>query len=424
MPSMLRLSVFGCAIALTNAKWFRRGDETPSWEPAKETDRIAELDPAVWTPKPTPAPGANLVEMELRKRAGTSTCAYYAGYSSSAAIVCLNQASCVVQDSDRAIGCCNSANIQNCKVPTTCVESSHATSYAGLNLDFTVLCTESAYPYCVTYSYDTYDPLFAGYSAFGCGDVWGVYSVEYYAPALGSASLSSSSRTSPVSSRTTSSTGPSSTSSSRSSTTTSSTTSSTTPSTATPISQPTSQTQTTPIGAIVGGVVGGIGGIALIVAGILLCLRHSKKNKGTPPPQAPPTQTTNLYSPGPDGPGSGAPLYGQTPPPMGQVPQQFAGYPPAGFAAVDNRTSTAPSSYFPQSPKSQYDSVTTVPISPSVSPPLQDHAYPSPPAGQQLQYPTYNTSPAQHYQPHNPQQHSRAMELPTSAPDRELRELA
>lgn len=81
MPSVLRITAFGCAVAVASAKWTKRSDDTERWEPARETDAVMNMEAAGWTPKPTQAPAAELVEMELMKRAGTSTCGYYSGYS-------------------------------------------------------------------------------------------------------------------------------------------------------------------------------------------------------------------------------------------------------------------------------------------------------------------------------------------------------
>ncbi|KAI1864585.1 uncharacterized protein JN550_008872 [Neoarthrinium moseri] len=433
---MLRLSVISCAVAVANAKWFNGRDEPPSWQPAEETQVSPDLATNGWTPKPTPAPGARFLERELAKRASTNTCGYYAGYSSSAAVICQNAAQCIVNDSDMAMGCCRSSDIQDCQIATVCIESASASRYTGLD-SYAIFCTSSEYPSCVTYSYDNFDPLYAGYSALGCGAESGVYSVEYYPPALGSAVSGSSRRTSKTSTRTSASvqtTGGSLTSkgnagaTGKSSTTTGSATGA--GQTTSPTAEPAAQPSGPNTGAIVGGVVGGLAGLALIVTGIFLLVRHSQKNKdGGAPPPGPPAQTTSYYAPGP---GPDQSVYGQ-PPPMDQT-QHYAAYAPAGFAAVDNRSSMAPSTYFAQSPKpSQYDN--SISVSPTGSPPPQsvDNAYQGamagytpPPGGQQQpQYQAYTPPPAQQYQAYNPHTaHAHAHELPTSRPDEELRELA
>ncbi|KAH8664061.1 hypothetical protein BX600DRAFT_512130 [Xylariales sp. PMI_506] len=394
MHSILRLSVFGCVLGVANAKWFKRSSEAENWVPARPTYDVADLDPAGWSPKPTAAPGANLAEMELRKRAGTSTCGYYASYSSSAAIVCVNQASCVVNDGEQAMGCCTSANVADCLVATACIESSRASLYTASDLALTILCTSAAYPNCVTYSYDAADALYPGYSALGCGVVEAVYSVEYYPPVLGSAKTASTTRTS-------SKTSTSTTTSSSHSASTASTTSSTSTPTPTPASSGTA------VGPIVGGVVGGVGGIALIAAAIFFFVRYSKRKKAADaPPPGPQTFPPNTYPPAPGG------------PPMGQAPPQFAPY---GYAAVpvDNRESMAPSSYLGPSPtKGQFDGRNPAHISPSGSPAFHDPQYAYhqvPPPGQQYQYPI-SSQPGVYQQAH-------VAELPTSASDRELREL-
>ncbi|KAK6080147.1 glutamyl-tRNA synthetase-like protein [Seiridium cupressi] len=415
MPSLSRLSAFGCAIAIAGAKWIKNIDESETWEPAQETEGIMNLDPAGWTPKPTAAPGANLVEMELRKRAGTSTCGYYAGYSSSAAVICQGSASCILNSGDMAVGCCGSADVDDCSIPTVCVPSRSASAYTASNLDYTLLCTSSAYPNCVTYSYDRYDAQYAGYSALGCGADAATYSVEFYAPELGSALSNtgqSSSSTQTSTSTTSSTTSPSSSTTSTGTTSSSSTRIPGGQTTSPPAGSNSSSGSST--GAIVGGVVGGVGGLALIGLGIFFLVRHLKKNKnkaGSTPPPAAPAQNNVYYSPGP---GPDPSLYGQSPQ-MGQAPQQFSGYPPAGFVAADHRTSMAPT-YFSQSPKpSHYDSVSTAPVSPTGSPPPVGYTPPLA-GGMQSQHQSYSPPPPQQYQSYNPQ-HGHASELPTGRPD-------
>ncbi|KAF7514859.1 hypothetical protein G7054_g14938 [Neopestalotiopsis clavispora] len=90
MASVSRLAILGCVAAVARAQFVKRGTETESWRPARETDGSNNLDPLGWTPKPTSAPEANAVEKELRRRDGTSTCGYYSGYSSSPSLTIPN----------------------------------------------------------------------------------------------------------------------------------------------------------------------------------------------------------------------------------------------------------------------------------------------------------------------------------------------
>ncbi|ETS80119.1 hypothetical protein PFICI_07648 [Pestalotiopsis fici W106-1] len=430
MASISRLTILGCVAAVARAQFVKRGTETERWEPARETDGIMNLDPMGWTPKPTSAPEANAVEKELRKRDGTSTCGYYSGYSSSAAVVCQGSAQCIVNDWDAVMGCCASADINDCNIYTSCLPSRSAASFSGTYSDYTLFCTESDYPNCVTYSYDSYDPLYAGYSALGCGYAAGVYSVEYYAPILGSALTgSSTTRTTHTSSKTRSSATsgddslPGSTSASSSSMSTTSS-GSTSTSTAAAAASSSSGGST---GAIVGGVVGGIAGLGLLALGIFFLIRQHNKNKQQQQP--PPPAQNNGYFPPPQQPSPGPhdSMYGSGQQMAQASPQQFAGYPQAAYMpGQDPRASMAPSTYYdPHSPKpSQYDSMMTGSVSPTGSPPPPAHTPPLA-AGvhQPQQYQAYNPAQAGQYAHYN-QPYGQVAELPASRPDGELRELA
>lgn len=155
MNILSMLSVLGYAVSAVDAKWTKRSHETERWEIARETNGVMNMDPTTWTPKPTAVPGANLVEMELMKRAGTSTCGYYAEYTSckcdsldsvethadrnvAAAVICQGTAQCIVNDLDSAVGCCRSSDAEDCTIPTACLPSQIASLYSDANA-YTIL---------------------------------------------------------------------------------------------------------------------------------------------------------------------------------------------------------------------------------------------------------------------------------------------
>ncbi|KAI0168006.1 hypothetical protein BJ166DRAFT_521283 [Pestalotiopsis sp. NC0098] len=421
MASIWRWTVLGCAVTAASAQFVKRGTQTTErWEPARQTDiGIMPMDPRGWTPRPTSAPDSGAVARELLRRDGTSTCGYYTGYSSSAAVVCQGSAQCIVNSYDSAMGCCGSADVGACQIYTSCLGSTEvSTVVSATGFDYTLLCTETDYPNCVTYSYDQYDPLYAGYSALGCGVEQGVYAVEYYAPFLGSAVTGSTRKTSSRT-RTTATSGggdgvAGSTSASSSSTKTGGATS-----TAAAAAAGSSSGNNT--GAIVGGVVGGVAGLALIALGIFFLVRHLNKKKGAnaAQQQTPPAQNAYYAAPGQPSPGPGydPSVYGPGGPQMSQ--QQFAGgYPPQGGAAYDPRASMAPSTYYSHAGSPKYDNAATGPISPAGSPPPMAH---TPSTGD---YQAYNPAQGSAQYAHYNQQQGHIAELPASRPDGELRELA
>ncbi|KAK8135385.1 yip1 domain-containing protein [Apiospora sp. TS-2023a] len=196
---MKRAALLGAAAAAaatiptTNAEWFRGGGSNrQKWEPARATATSSEAANALgWTPRPTPGPAEAILRHELLKRAGTSTCGYFVGTTSpSAAIVCSGSSQCIVNDSNKAMGCCSSSNIQACNVATTCIESSDAATISSATAAYTLLCKESGAPSCVTYTYATDSP-YSGFRAFACGTKREVLTVAYTAPGAASTGITS-----------------------------------------------------------------------------------------------------------------------------------------------------------------------------------------------------------------------------------------
>ncbi|KAH8658113.1 hypothetical protein BX600DRAFT_514630 [Xylariales sp. PMI_506] len=397
--SLLQLGVVGCTISGASARWFKGSDSSESWTPAVETPVVNYLDGSGWSPKPTSAPLAYVLEDELRRRQDkVNTCGYFSGYSSSAAVICLGDNTCIINTLESVVGCCDSAAVTDCHIVTTCIPSSAAASYSTIDYDFTRVCLSASYPYCVTYSYDRADATYGGYVAYGCGDSPGMfYTVEATAPGDTVVIAPTSSFPSSIPK------------------------SSTATSTSVPTIITTSNDNnggggsTTPIAPIVGGVVGGVGGIALLVAAVTLI--HRRKNRK---PAQPGAGGAAPYPP-PSGPLPSIPGQPQHTPPMGQVYSAGAGaaaYSPNSFDTHNNRGSVAQSTYSPLSPgKSVYETTSSVvPVSPVGSPPpqtLHPHFTGASYFQQQQQPPAYNPLGVQPVH----------VELPTTAPQSEPREL-
>ncbi|CAJ2507706.1 Uu.00g088920.m01.CDS01 [Anthostomella pinea] len=78
MTPALRLTALSCAIGPVYGRWFPTGRDAVNWGPATRTAAIAEFDPAESTPTPTPAPGVQPLNADLRKRdeSKASTCGF------------------------------------------------------------------------------------------------------------------------------------------------------------------------------------------------------------------------------------------------------------------------------------------------------------------------------------------------------------
>ncbi|KAK8110425.1 uncharacterized protein PG998_006882 [Apiospora kogelbergensis] len=307
---MKRVALLGAAAATAvptaNAEWFRgrSGGHEQKWEPARATTvTSSEVTGTLgWTPKPTPGPAEDALRRELWKRGGTSTCAYFQGTTSpSAAIVCNNGAQCIVNDVNRAMGCCSSSNIQACNVATACIDSTDAQSIASSTAPYTLLCQASTAPSCVMYTYASDSP-YSGFRAFSCAASKGVLTVAYTAPGAPSTSITSASvvttttaqnslpseggneppiTISSSSSSSNTNTGPSSSTnpaSAGSPTGTSTTGAGGGGATSSPTSAPNNNSNNnTP--TILAGVIGGVGGLVIILAGLLSSIFYARKKK-------------------------------------------------------------------------------------------------------------------------------------------------
>ncbi|KAK8017517.1 hypothetical protein PG993_013843 [Apiospora rasikravindrae] len=283
---MKRAALLGAAAGTTSvadAKWFKGGSRNreQEWEPAKATVSSSHVAAGSlgWTPKPTPGPAEDILRHELLKRAGTSTCGYFTETTSpSAAIVCLGSSQCIVNDSNKAMGCCSSSNIQACNIATVCVDSTDATSISSSTLPYTLLCQASTAPSCVTYSYATDSP-YSGFRAFACGSKKELLTVAYTAPRraehkhhecrwrddddgaeLAAVGRRRSANTTSAGSPTTTTDGAGAGAS-----------------TSSPV--PTNENNNNSTSTILAGVIGGVGGLVIILAGLLSAIFYARKKK-------------------------------------------------------------------------------------------------------------------------------------------------
>ncbi|KAK7910847.1 yip1 domain-containing protein [Apiospora marii] len=304
---MKRAALVGAAaaaatVSTANAEWFRGGSSSnrPQWEPARATATSFSSKAANalgWTPKPTPGPAEAILRHELMKREGTSTCGYFVGTTSpSAAIVCSGSSQCIINNSNKAMGCCSSSNIQACNVATACIESSDAATISAAAATYTLLCQASAAPSCVTYTYASDSP-YSGFRAFACGSKREVLTVAYTAPGAPTTDITS---TAGATTTTTSSEAPQNslpsaggneppitiTSSTKSQPPSANPSSAGSPTTnagsagSTSSPAPTNQNNSnnnTP--TILAGVIGGVGGLVIILAGLLSSIFYARKKK-------------------------------------------------------------------------------------------------------------------------------------------------
>ncbi|KAK8030567.1 hypothetical protein PG990_000301 [Apiospora arundinis] len=322
---MKRAALIGAAAASSavNAEWFegRSSSNEQKWEPARATVSSSEYTGSLgWTPRPTPGPAEAALRRELLKRGGTSTCAYFQGNTSpSAAIVCTSGAQCIVNDSNRAMGCCSSSNIQACNIATFCVDSTDAQSITTPAAPYTLLCQASTAPSCIMYTYASDSP-YSGYRAFSCGTKPGVLTVAYTAPGSPSTGITSasgattttaqnslpsegggnappitiSSSSSPTNTR--SSTASANPTSAGSPTSTSTTTAAGGGvgggSTSSPSSAPSNENSSNNTPTILAGVIGGVGGLVIILTGILSFIFYTRKKRkeGNDPKNRPPIE--------------------------------------------------------------------------------------------------------------------------------------
>ncbi|KAK8041321.1 yip1 domain-containing protein [Apiospora phragmitis] len=300
---MKRAALLGAvsAASVADAKWFGGSSSSneQKWAPARATASSLEAAGTLgWTPKPTPGPAEAVLRHELLKRSGTSTCGYFVGNTSpSAAIVCTSGSQCIVNDSNKAMGCCSSSNIQACNVATVCMDATDASSISTSTAPYTLLCQAATAPNCVTYSYATGSP-YSGFQAFSCGWKKEVFTVAYTAPGAPSTGITSAAGATTTSAQNSIPEGGgnvppitiTSTTKSRSSganhtsagspTTTSQATSTgsggSTTSSAPPLTNDNSNNNTP---TILAGVIGGVGGLVIILAGLLSSIFFVRKKK-------------------------------------------------------------------------------------------------------------------------------------------------
>ncbi|KAH8908908.1 hypothetical protein BR93DRAFT_966934 [Coniochaeta sp. PMI_546] len=459
MKSTYALVVLGGVLSGVESKLVRWANDKrdADWRPAQATVAIDQLLHGM-SPKPTQAPRAPgaAPDLSLDKRATSNTesndntCAYVSGIAASS-LYCDADQACVYNSIYSAIGCCSHAILsatsngtsqtasggstsRSCPVWTTCYDSTESASYTTDN-GLTVYCGQSSYPTCIKHVYK--DPVWTGYTLWGCARSARSDEVYYTPTVLTSTSSTSSSTTS------------SSSTSSTSTTSSGTTTSTADPSTSTSAAPVSGGSKSTPVGPIVGGVVGGVAGLGLIGLALFFILRR-KKSGDAPPAAAGPTSPGQGPPPPPGPPGG---YYDPNQPQMAQQQQQGQyGYGAAGFAPVDPRASIAKPPYAVQ--QTEYNPAFSPPGSPPPGSPAPTYngapgATPPPGAyggqpvspdstgyGQQqqpyqaTQYNQYqNQGPPQQAQPYGHQQPGAqpthyAAELPTQRGDGEVRELA
>ncbi|KAI2471948.1 hypothetical protein F4781DRAFT_64291 [Annulohypoxylon bovei var. microspora] len=423
MTSALRLATLSYAIALVDASllfWSGGRRDAGNWGPARHTATVgaaaAEKDPVGWIPpKPTAPPGAKPFDLDLRRRQQTSsstitaaaTCGYPVSNLNESAISCSNGEYCYENEFANAAGCCGEANRRDCKVPTTCIESSKSASYQSDSR--TLICNNTAKPYCVTYLYNAnFFENLNGVSFLACGEDAGSSTIATspppgWSPTSDITTSTSSDPTIPV----TVTVFPSSSASSS----------------ATPVAS--GGSSTSKAGVIAGSVIGGVAGLALIVAAIfflLRCLRRrrdermeGKEMEGSPPYPGRDYGISSVYPGGLAEPQYHSDFYGELPPQMIQTDsaQHVTGYPPPP-ASYD--PAVVPRNMYPQarptttfvqvSPKPNDDDIVS-PITPGdgLNPADDPATYtwisnPTPPP--QSEYSQFSPPPPPHFQSYRP----------------------
>ncbi|KAK4192902.1 hypothetical protein QBC35DRAFT_469239 [Podospora australis] len=240
------------------------------------------------TARPAYQTGGVEVGYLLRRAKGENTCGYISG-NPMFPFSCAETQRCIYKDNAKysLLGCCDDTTTDPdlCFIWTTCVDSSTRNLFTT-NDGWTLMCDQSASPFCITHKY--IGSLYSGYSFLACGAASGTNLV--YFGTTGSASSSSSSSSSTPASTTSSS-------SSTSSTTSSSTSSAASTSSTAPSPVPSTDDEPLPVGAIVGGVVGGLAAIALILFAVWLILHQRHKNKAQHQQVPPPPSSQGFYYP-------------------------------------------------------------------------------------------------------------------------------
>ncbi|KAI2623157.1 hypothetical protein GGR54DRAFT_38495 [Hypoxylon sp. NC1633] len=426
MASILRLATLSYAAAWVDASLllFRPGRDAGNWGPAKETPGLAEIDPIRWAPKPTAAPEAEFLDIDLRRRQRTtttspssssaSTCGFPVGNSSAPAITCGHGEYCFSMQWVSAVGCCGAENRRDCRIPTTCVETMHSSSTKSDAQ--TLFCgNDPARPHCVTYLYTAsfFDDI-NGNSFLACGEVAGVSTI---ATTPQSGWTPTSDITTASSTSASSSTG----TDDQVGTVTVTVYPSDSPSSSTePVVSAGSTSSANRTGAIVGGVIGGLAGLALIAAALLLFLRRRRRAErqgkeidGSPPYVSRDFPAASVYPGGLPEMQYNSDFYGELPPQMAESSSQhITGYPPPSTdepVAVprEAHTQPRPSTFVAGSLKLNEDDLVS-PVS------LEDRlnaedlgnytwiSNPTPPPPPQSEYSQFSPPPPAHFQSYRP----------------------
>ncbi|KAI0833075.1 hypothetical protein F5Y06DRAFT_307391 [Hypoxylon sp. FL0890] len=417
MTSALRLATLSYAIARVDASllFWSGNHHAGNWGPAKDTVGAAEIDPVGWSPKPTAPPGAKPLDHELRRRQqttttvlNTATCGYPVNNSSAPAISCADGAYCF--QTEGVAGCCSEANRHDCRIPTTCVESTQSSSFTSNAR--TLLCTDTARPRCVTYLYnaDFFENLY-GVSFLACGEEAGSSTIAT-SPPPGWTPTSDFSTTSGSLKTSSDATGP----------VTVTVFPSSTPSSSTAPVAATGSSSASRTGKIVGGVIGGVAGLALIIAALFFLLRYRRRKategkqfEGSPYPTRD-YPAASVYPGGIPEPQYTSDFYGELPPQMSQASTQHdhvAGYPPPPppptnyhdhhdpvVVPREAQPQARPSTFIHISPKPNDEDIVS-PISPADDPATYTWiSNPTPPP--QSEYSQFSPPPPVHFQSYRP----------------------
>ncbi|OCL07128.1 hypothetical protein AOQ84DRAFT_355122 [Glonium stellatum] len=297
------------------------------WAGPEPTLTMPEADG--WSPAPTMAPEANIMEM-FKRSAGDNTCGYINGISTSSLTCNDNAYVCATNTYYGVHGCCDPSSLAACSIPTTCIPSSllaaSCTDNSCSTNDYIAKCTDSAAPYCYQwrYVYSTATVM----TEFGCAASAFTISVQRTFNGENSAAATSSQAVIPISTAYVT-LAPSSTAASSAGSSSSSSGGSIASQSQSGTSSPTptpAEKSKTNVGAIVGGVVGGLVVIGAIIFGAIFMILRNRKNK---------TNQANVGAaqPPPMGPAPGVQEYKPQPPQQQYPPQQPYGQQPQAAPA-------------------------------------------------------------------------------------------
>ncbi|CAK7272507.1 hypothetical protein SEPCBS119000_005161 [Sporothrix epigloea] len=195
MKGFASLAVAVAYVATTadarRSPFYARSHEDRNWQPAQETGAPAsgphtDADDlkymlqlalhgadAAEPPATTAAPG--FFERFFHKRDPTAnTCGYVSGVNS-LALYCDAAEQCVANAVNSMVGCCPGTST-TCPIATACYPYSDSSLFTTDN-GYTLFCSHSAYPECVTHHY--VDDTFSGYSLLGCGVTKAANQIRY-----------------------------------------------------------------------------------------------------------------------------------------------------------------------------------------------------------------------------------------------------